>query len=115
MNRLLILSLTLIASLSATAHAQVESVISPDSESEAEILERRNCRTCHSQHGTTNLSRPEIPWIAGQSKQYLAKQLRDFADGRRQDPVMGPLAATLSESQIQALATLYSEMRGATR
>ena len=42
---------------------------------------------------------------------YLAKQMKDFRDGRRNDPVMAPMAKTLSDDDIANLAAYYSSMK----
>jgi cytochrome c553 len=64
------------------------------------------CVACHSADaGETN---PLWPSLAGQNQRYLVKQLRDFRDGRRTDPVMAPLAVALSDQDIEALAAFYA-------
>jgi cytochrome c553 len=64
------------------------------------------CVACHSADaGQTN---PLWPSLAGQNQRYLVKQLRDFRDGRRTDPVMAPLAVALSDQDIEALAAFYA-------
>jgi cytochrome c553 len=39
------------------------------------------------------------PAIAGQPQAYLERQLEAYADGRRADPVMAPLAKRLSREE----------------
>jgi len=64
------------------------------------------CVACHSARaGETN---PLWPSLAGQNQRYLVKQLQDFRDGRRTDPVMAPLAIGLSDQNIEALAAFYA-------
>jgi cytochrome c553 len=64
------------------------------------------CAACHSARaGETN---PLWPSLAGQNQRYLAKQLRDFRDGRRTDPAMTPMAIALSDQDIEALAAFYA-------
>jgi cytochrome c553 len=50
---------------------------------------------------------PEWPRLAGQSAVYIAEQLRLFRSGLRANPVMQPLASTLSDQDISDLAVYY--------
>src|SRR5882762_8425451 len=53
------------------------------------------CASCHGPNG--NSTNPEWPRLAGQSAVYIAEQLRLFRAGVRDNPVMKPLAAALSD------------------
>jgi len=64
------------------------------------------CVACHS--GNARETNPLWPSLAGQNQRYLVKQLQDFRDGRRTDPVMAPMAIALSDQNIEALATFYA-------
>ncbi len=50
---------------------------------------------------------PEWPRLAGQSAVYIAEQLRLFRAGVRNNPIMKPLAASLSDQDIDDLAVYY--------
>jgi cytochrome c553 len=63
------------------------------------------CSSCHGPNG--NSANPEWPRLAGQSALYIAQQLRFFKDGTRNNPIMKPLAATLSDQDISDLAVYY--------
>ncbi len=63
------------------------------------------CSACHGENG--NSVNPEWPRLAGQSAVYVAEQLRLFRAGVRTNPVMQPLAATLSDQDIDDLAVYY--------
>ena len=63
------------------------------------------CSACHGPNG--NSVNPEWPRLAGQSAVYIAEQLRLFRSGVRDNPVMKPLAATLSDQDISDLAVYY--------
>ena len=67
------------------------------------------CVACHGAEGMS--SNPLWPHLAGQQEQYLAKQLRDFRAGTRKDPVMGPMAAPLSDEDIDNLAAYYASLK----
>src|SRR5213080_1760982 len=56
------------------------------------------CSACHGPNG--NSVNPEWPRLAGQSAVYIAEQLRLFRSGLRANPVMQPLAVTLSAQDI---------------
>jgi len=64
------------------------------------------CAACHGPAGVS--SNPMWPNLAGQKEQYLAKQIKDFRDGKRKDPLMSPMAAALSDADIANLAAFFS-------
>ncbi|HWZ63287.1 MAG TPA: c-type cytochrome [Steroidobacteraceae bacterium] len=63
------------------------------------------CSSCHGPQG--NSTNPEWPRLAGQSAVYIAEQLRLFKSGARDNPIMKPLAAALSDQDISDLAVYY--------
>ena len=63
------------------------------------------CAACHGPAG--NSSNPEWPRLAGQNAVYIAQQLRLFRSGVRANPVMQPLAASLSDQDISDLAVYF--------
>ena len=63
------------------------------------------CAACHGPNG--NSVNPEWPRLAGQSAVYLAEQLRLFRSGARNNPVMKPLAASLTDQDIDDIAVYY--------
>jgi cytochrome c553 len=70
-----------------------------------DIVEQR-CHLCHGREGEA--SSAIYPRLAGQNPNYLAKQLRDFRDGRRKSETMNEMAKGLSDEQIDALAGYFS-------
>jgi cytochrome c553 len=64
------------------------------------------CGACHGTDG--NSTSPTYPSLAGQSPEYLAKQLREFKSGARKNAIMAPNAATLSNEDMLNLAAYYS-------
>jgi cytochrome c553 len=66
------------------------------------------CAACHGANGISQ--NPIWPNLAGQKKDYLLKQLADFKAARRVDPVMGPMAQTLSDQDMQDLAFYFSSL-----
>jgi cytochrome c553 len=63
------------------------------------------CSACHGPNG--NSVNPDWPRLAGQSAVYIAEQLRLFRSGARANPVMMPLASSLSDQDINDLAVYY--------
>lgn len=63
------------------------------------------CSSCHGPNG--NSANPDWPRLAGQSAVYVAEQLRMFRAGTRENPIMKPLAGTLSDQDISDLAVYY--------
>jgi len=72
---------------------------------------KKSARVCGSCHGPKGISRVEsYPSLAGQSAQYLAKQLRAFRDGSRIDPQMSVLAKGLSDDEIVNISAWYASL-----
>jgi cytochrome c553 len=67
------------------------------------------CAACHGAHGE-GMSAAHVPRIAGQSADYLQKQLDDYAAGTRDNPIMANFAKALSEPERAKLAALYAAM-----
>jgi cytochrome c553 len=65
------------------------------------------CAACHGQGGAKPIL-PEYPVLAGQYSNYLEHALHEYKDGKRKNAVMGAQAATLSDSDIKALAAYFS-------
>jgi cytochrome c553 len=67
------------------------------------------CEACHGAHGE-GMAAAHVPRIAGQSADYLKKQLDDYADGTRDNPIMRNFAKALSEQQRAKFAARYAAM-----
>jgi cytochrome c553 len=66
------------------------------------------CAACHGEEGRSLT--PEWPSLAGQHAEYLVEQLQMLRDSRRYDSTMTPMARTLSDGEITALADYYSRL-----
>lgn len=66
------------------------------------------CAACHGEEGRSLT--PEWPSLAGQHAGYLVEQLQMLRDSRRYDSTMTPMARTLSDADITALADYYSRL-----
>ena len=67
-----------------------------------------SCAICH---GTNGMNAGGMPNLAGQPQDYLARQLRDFRDGKRPATIMHQISKGLSEEQIDAVAAYVQGMR----
>lgn len=64
------------------------------------------CFACHGPNG--NSVTPTFPKLAGQNAIYIAEQLHLLRSGKRPNPVMGPMAKTLSDQDIDNLAVYFA-------
>ncbi len=66
---------------------------------------------CGACHGMNGISSNDIwPNLAGQKAGYLIAQMKAFRDGQRKNPMMSPMAAPLSDTDIDNLAAYYSSL-----
>ena len=73
---------------------------------EAGQAKSTTCVACHGVDG--NSVNPEWPNLAGQHPSYIAKQLRAFREGQRENVLMSPMAMALSDQDIEDLAAYFS-------
>jgi len=71
------------------------------------------CAACHGPGGT-NPAATDTPRLAGQAEDYLVHALREYRSGGRPSPIMGAMAASLSDAQILELARFYAAQSGLT-
>ena len=64
------------------------------------------CQSCHGTDGIAKL--PEAPHLAAQDATYLARQLKAYKSGERQNELMTVVAQDLTEQQIADVAAYYS-------
>ncbi len=67
------------------------------------------CAACHGPDG--NSPNPLWPKLAGQHAAYTVKQLKAFKSGERKDPMMSPMAAPLSDKDMEDLAAYYASQK----
>jgi cytochrome c553 len=67
------------------------------------------CEACHGAYGQ-GAPPAAIPRLEGQSADYLAKQLRDYENGSRENPVMRNFARGLSDSERAQLGAYYATL-----
>ena len=66
------------------------------------------CAACHGNNGIG--AGPTFPNLAGQKSFYLAKALRDYKAGKRQDEVMSLMAKDLKDEEIEQIAAYYESL-----
>lgn len=66
------------------------------------------CAICH---GTNGVNAGGLPNLAGQPGDYIAKQLRDFRDGKRPATIMHQISKGYTEPQIDALAAFFAAQK----
>jgi cytochrome c553 len=67
---------------------------------------------CASCHGANGISGNDLwPNLAGQKEGYLYKQIKAFKDGSRNDPMMKPMVASLSDADMRNLAAYYASLK----
>ena len=67
------------------------------------------CAACHGAAGVSAV--PTYPNLAGQKEAYLAKQLKDFKSGKRNDPTMKGMVMALSPADMENLAAYYASLK----
>jgi len=67
------------------------------------------CATCHGAKGE-GMAAAGFPYLAGQGAAYLKLQLEDFASGKRDNPVMAPIAKAMNASQMEAAAAYFASL-----
>jgi cytochrome c553 len=67
------------------------------------------CVACHGPAG--NSTNPVMPSLAGQPAQFISTELFQFREGNRKDPQMTPMAANLSNADLNDLAAYFSAQK----
>lgn len=93
------LGLAAAALVSVAAHADAEA-----GRQKAQV-----CQSCHGEGG--NSTQSMFPILAGQPKQFLVSALFQFREGKRTSPVMSPLAADLTNKDMNDLADYFSAQK----
>lgn len=70
------------------------------------------CVACHGEDGRGTA--PNFPVLAGQYADYLEHALKQYRSGERNNALMAPMAAGLSDDDIADLAAYYAAMTGLT-
>ena len=65
------------------------------------------CVSCHGDNGNSIVS--TFPKLAQQHSSYLIRQLQDFKNGTRKNPMMSSIAIGLTDDDIVDIATYYAD------
>ncbi len=92
----------------ALAAALLLAAVAPASAQDIEAGRAKSqaCAACHGADG--NSATGMFPSLAGQTWRYLYVQLKDFKEGRRNNPIMSPMAAPLSREDMIDIANYYA-------
>ncbi len=100
--------LMLLAAVAALA------VVSPSEARDYEAGKKKAgevCKACHGDTGNTPLT-PETPLLGGQYYDYLVHSLHAYKSGKRENPLMSPMAQPLTPREIEDLAWYFSKQQG---
>jgi cytochrome c553 len=80
----------------------------PAGNPEAGATKATVCAACHGANG--NSTNPEWPSLAGLGADYIADQLKNFKDGKRANPVMMPMASSLSPDDMADIGAYFNSL-----
>jgi len=68
------------------------------------------CQGCHGEAGISIA--PNFPHLAGQFAQYIERQVLDYQNTKRADPVMAPMAAAVTDPQdLKDIAAYFASQK----
>lgn len=67
------------------------------------------CAACHGATGISTV--PNYPILAGQHADYLKREIGEYKNGGRKNAIMSAMAATIKDSDVDALADYFSRMK----
>ena len=67
------------------------------------------CAACHGATGVSAV--PGYPNLAGQHEDYLRREIAEYKDGGRKNPIMSSMAATIKDADVDALAAYFGRQR----
>ena len=76
---------------------------------DAPELARTVCAACHGIDG--NSADPGYPKLAGMDQEYLMRQLKAFAAGKRRDDTMSAIIASIDPADFPTLAAYYGKLK----
>ena len=76
---------------------------------QGKAISSAQCAVCHGEQGQSVA--PDFPRLAGQNANYIAKQLQDFASGKRVSQFMVDKVAKLNADQMYALGVYFQSLK----
>ena len=70
------------------------------------------CAACHGSTGLSTYATAQAPIIGGQYADYIVRALKDYKSGKRDNPVMKGLVASLTEQDMEDLAAYFAGQDG---
>jgi len=92
---------TLVLVLSGSAYA--------DAAAGKSAYASKGCIGCHGAGAVSVV--PTFPTLKGKDAAFISKNLTDFRSGDRKNPTMNPMAAGLSDADIQNLADYIGSLK----
>lgn len=106
-KKLQVLSISLaLASATSILHAESNA---PAGHVNAGKQKAASCAGCHGENGNSMVA--TFPKLAQQHSSYIGQQLHAFKDGSRKDPIMSPLAQSLTDEDITDIAAYYASQK----
>jgi cytochrome c553 len=102
----LFLSGLLALTMAASAGAEEAKAAAKPDLAKGQATSAAVCGACHTADGSRGS--PANPILQGQHPEYLAKQLAEFKEGKRDNAIMKGMAATLSEADMKNVAAFYA-------
>lgn len=101
MKTALLIALTMLASQAAYAGGDIA----------AGAAKAKPCAACHGADFNTPVS-ADVPRLAGQHADYLARSLGDYKSGARKNALMAGQVSALSAQDMQDLAAYFRSLNG---
>jgi len=101
-----------LADTSAVRKAKVHKVVTHSPMTKSALAGKEKaaaCASCHSADGNSLVTM--YPKLAGQSKSYIVKQLKEFKNGTRKNAIMAGMAAGLSAQDRTDLASYFAAQK----
>ena len=92
---------TLVAALALAAAGPLQAA-----DAEAGKAKAALCAACH---GPAGIATTDIyPNLAGQNEKYLVDAINQYRNGKRDNPMMKPMVAALSDADVENIAAFYA-------
>lgn len=93
-------------SLSGVAHSSETKAAAKPDLAAGEAKATTVCAACHVADGSRGM--PTYPILQGQHPEYLVKQLTEFKEGKRKNPIMNGMAGALTPEDMRNVAAFYA-------
>ena len=101
-----LMAAALFATTASTAAAEEAHAAAKPDLAKGQATSTAVCGACHTADGSRGS--PANPILQGQHPEYLAKQLAEFKEGKRENAIMKGMATTLSEADMKNVAAFYA-------